>query len=153
MYIFNLKSFNDLSNAELYEILQLRETVFVVEQNCVYHDIDGIDSSCQHIFATTKNTKKIIAYARLVPANLKFETPSIGRVICHQNYRSQGLGKALMQQAIITCYQLYGKRNIKISAQVYLRKFYRDLGFEEISEPYDEDGIEHVDMILENFQS
>jgi ElaA protein len=145
---FTVKAFKDLSVEELYEILQLRETIFVVEQNCVYHDIDGLDKHCFHLFARDHDSQKIIAYARLVPPDLKFDVPSIGRVICDKNYRGKGLGKALMNKAIEETIHLFKTKAIKISAQTYLDIFYGLLGFKPISECYDEDGIAHVDMLL-----
>ena len=147
MYQFTVKAFKDLTVDELYAILQLRETIFVVEQNCVYHDIDGIDQHCFHLFSLEPETQKIIAYARLVPADMKFDVPSIGRVICDINYRGKSLGKALMVKANEKTLQLFNTKTIKISAQTYLLKFYSALGFTSISACYDEDGIEHVDMI------
>jgi ElaA protein len=150
MFEFTIKAFKDLSVDELYQILQLREEVFVIEQNCIYNDIDGIDKNCFHLFAVDQRAIKIIAYARLVPAGIKFEVPSIGRVICHPNYRKLGLGKALMSKAITETKELFKIDIIKISAQTYLFNFYNSLGFKAISEAYDEDGIEHVNMILED---
>jgi len=149
LYQFTVKAFKDLSVDELYKILQLRETVFVVEQNCIYNDIDGIDAHCFHLFALDKETQSFIAYARLVPAKIKFDVPSIGRVISDKNYRGKGLGKALMKNAIDETMQLFKTNSIKISAQTYLFKFYVNLGFKPIGVPYDEDGIEHVDMLLD----
>lgn len=149
MYHFTIKAFKDLNVNELYSILQLRETVFVVEQNCIYNDIDGIDEHCFHLFAQHHETKKIIAYARLVPATIKFDVPSIGRVITDVKHRKSGLGKALMTKAIEKNIALFETNSIKISAQTYLFKFYSSFGFKAIGKPYDEDGIEHVDMILE----
>ncbi len=146
---FTVKAFEDLSVGELYEILQLRETIFIVEQNCIYHDIDELDKQCFHVFTRDKNDQKIIAYARLVPASLKFDVPSIGRVICDKNYRGKSIGKSLMNKAIEEIRQLFKSNAIKISAQTYLFKFYSNLGFKPIGAPYDEDGIEHVDMLLD----
>lgn len=148
MFQFQLKSFEELSVDEVYNILQLRENVFVIEQNCVYQDIDGIDKQCFHLFATDDDSQKLIAYARLVPANIKFDAPSIGRVITDKNYRGQGSGKALMQKAIEASIEIFKSDSIKISAQTYLFNFYSSFGFKPISPPYDEDGIEHVDMLL-----
>ncbi len=149
MYQFTVKAFKDLTVEELYEILQLRETIFVVEQNCVYHDIDGLDKHCFHLFTLDQEAQKIVAYARLVPANKKFDVPSIGRVISDEKYRGRGLGKSLMNKAIEETMHLFKTNAIKISAQTYLINFYSSLGFKPISAPYDEDGIEHVDMLLE----
>lgn len=148
MFEFTVKAFKDLSVEELYQILQLREDVFVVEQNCIYHDIDGIDKNCYHLFIIDQKSKEIISYARLVPANIKFDVPSIGRVISNKNYRGLGLGKALISKAMEETKQLYKTDVIKISAQTYLFNFYSSLGFKAISEAYDEDGIEHVDMLV-----
>jgi ElaA protein len=149
---FTIKNFKDLSIEELYEILQLRANVFIIEQNCIYHDIDGLDTACFHLFARDHDVQKIIAYARLVPQNLKFDVPSIGRVITDINYRNIGLGKALMNRAIVETCKLFETNKIKISAQTYLFNFYNSFGFEPISERYDEDGIEHVDMLLNDIR-
>jgi ElaA protein len=148
VYTFTLKHFKDLTVDELYAILQLREAVFVVEQNCVYQDIDGLDEQCYHLFALSDESKKIIAYARLVPVNSKFDVPSIGRVISNAAYRNLGLGKALMTKAIDETWKLFECNSIKIAAQMYLLNFYSNFGFKPISDPYDEDGIEHLDMLL-----
>ena len=149
MFQFKIKAFKDLSVDELYAILQLRETVFVVEQNCVYHDIDNIDQACYHLFSVDQITEKIIAYTRLVPANIKFDVPAIGRLISDKSYRGKGLGRALMVKSIEETCRIFNTNVIKISAQTYLLNFYSSLGFKPISETYDEDGIEHVDMVLE----
>jgi len=149
VFQFKIKAFKDLTVDELYAILQLRETVFVVEQNCVYHDIDNIDQVCYHLFSVDQNTEKIIAYTRLVPANIKFDVPAIGRLISDKSYRGKGLGRALMVKSIEETCRLFNTNVIKISAQTYLLNFYSSLGFKPISETYDEDGIEHVDMVLE----
>lgn len=148
MFEFSIKAFKELSVDELYSILQLREAVFIIEQHCLYTDIDNIDQQCYHVFALQKDAAKINAYARLVPPDLKFDVPSIGRVIIDESQRGKGLGKALMQKAIQETFVLFNTNTIKISAQTYLLKFYSDLGFTPISKAYDEDGIEHIDMVL-----
>jgi len=149
VFKFTLKAFHELSVDELYSILQLRENVFVLEQNCVYNDIDNKDQDCFHLYASIVDSNEIIAYARLVPAKIKFDEPSIGRVISDKKHRGLGLGKALMTKAIEETKLKFDTNKIKISAQTYLFKFYSSLGFKSISEPYDEDGIEHVDMLAE----
>lgn len=149
MFQFKIKAFKDLTVDELYAILQLRETVFVVEQNCIYNDIDNIDQACYHLFSEDQNAEKIIAYTRLVPANIKFDVPAIGRLISDKSYRGKGLGRALMEKSIRETCRIYNTSVIKISAQTYLLDFYSSLGFKSISETYDEDGIEHVDMVIE----
>ena len=151
MFQFKVKAFKDLTVDELYAILQLRETVFIVEQNCIYNDIDNLDQVCYHLFSEDQNTGKIIAYTRLVPANVKFDVPAVGRLISDKNYRGKGLGRALMVKSIEEVCRLFNTNVVKISAQTYLLNFYVSLGFKPISQPYDEDGIEHVDMILEKW--
>ena len=151
MFQFKVKAFKDLTVDELYAILQLRETVFIVEQNCIYNDIDNLDQVCYHLFSEDQNTGKIIAYTRLVPANIKFDVPAVGRLISDKNYRGKGLGRALMVKSIEEVCRLFNTNVVKISAQTYLLNFYISIGFKPISQPYEEDGIEHVDMILEKW--
>lgn len=141
--MFILKSFSQLSCLELYQILQLRVNVFVVEQNCPYSEIDGKDITALHLFA--KQDDVVIAYARILPSDDNL--PKIGRVVVHQNYRNRNLGKQLMTTAIFECRQRFGG-DIYISAQCYLKKFYGSLGFVAISDEYLEDDIPHIDMQL-----
>jgi len=127
---------------ELYAITTLRERVFVVEQSCVYLDADGVDPQCRHLWAEDA-TRAIHAYCRLVPAGVKYAEASIGRVITAPEARGSGLGKELMQRALAAL----GTVPIKLGAQAHLEKFYGDLGFVRTSEPYDEDGIPHIEML------
>ena len=150
MFQFKVKAFKDLTVDELYAILQLRETVFVVEQNCIYNDIDNLDQVCYHLFSEDQYTGKIIAYTRLVPANIKFDVPAVGRLISDKNYRGKGLGRALMMKSIEETCRLFNTNVVKISAQTYLLNFYVSIGFKPISQPYDEDGIEHIDMLWQS---
>ena len=150
MFQFKVKAFKDLTVDELYAILQLRETVFVVEQNCIYNDIDNLDQVCYHLFSEDQNTGKTIAYTRLVPANIKFDVPAVGRLISDKNYRGKGLGRALMMKSIEETCRLFNTNVVKISAQTYLLNFYVSIGFKPISQPYDEDGIEHIDMLWQS---
>ena len=145
---FELKHFDALGNTELYALLKLRSTVFVVEQNCVYLDIDGEDQNSYHLFAKAQDNTTIIACARIIPPKANNLLCSIGRVANHIDYRNKGLGRLLMYQAIAACYSLFGEQTIKISAQLYLLKFYESFGFVPIGEPYEEDGIPHVAMLL-----
>ena len=140
------KHFNDLSPAELYAVMKLRSEVFVVEQNCIYLDADGKDEQCHHLMGYMEN--ELIAYARLVPANVAFPPISIGRVVTSPAHRSIGAGRQLMTKAISECYALFGEQPIKIGAQLYLEKFYRSFGFKQSGEGYDEDGIPHIPMVL-----
>ena len=140
-----LKRFDELTPYQLYAILQLRNEVFVVEQNCVFQDADDKDQKCYHLMGFNDN--KLVAYTRLAPPRLIYEHPSIGRVITSPLVRGKGVGIKLMQQSIDTVYDLFGKKDIKIGAQVYLKKFYSSFGFEPASEVYLEDGIEHLYMV------
>ena len=141
-----VKAFNDLSAGELYTILKLRNEVFIVEQNCVYLDTDNKDLKCYHLMLLN-NDNELIAYARLVPPGLSFDEMSIGRVVTSPKARGKGAGRQLMNIAIENCTDIFGEGSIKIGAQAYLSKFYTSLGFNEVGEIYDEDGIPHIDMI------
>lgn len=143
--IWHSKAFNELTVNELYAILQLRNQVFVVEQECPYLDIDGKDSQCQHLWATFDN--KIAAYARIVPAGVNFEQAAIGRVISNPVFRGYGFGRELIQQAINYIEQTLGKQPIMLDAQTYLIKFYQSFGFNVVSEVYLEDNLPHVNML------
>jgi ElaA protein len=139
------KTFNELTVAELYRILQLRSEVFVVEQNCVYLDADGKDPSCYHFCGWLHD--QLVAYCRVVPPGVSYDEASIGRVLTHPAHRKDGYGKQLMQKAIKKTYALYPDASIKIGAQQYLLQFYGELGFKVVSEPYLEDNIPHVLML------
>ncbi len=140
------KPFNQLSVKELYAILQLRAQVFVVEQQCAYQDMDGKDPAGYQLMAWKGN--KLIAVTRILPPGISYPEPSIGRVVVHPEERREGLGTELMERSINECYLLFGRRPIKIGAQLYLKKFYESMGFVQCSEVYDEDGIDHIKMIL-----
>jgi ElaA protein len=140
-----LKKFEDLSPYQLYSILQLRNEVFVVEQDCVFQDADDKDQNSYHLMGF--NGKKLVAYTRLVPAGEIYQQPSIGRVVTSPSVRGKGIGKELMIESISTVEKLFGRHPIKIGAQLYLKKFYNALGFEQVSDIYLEDGIEHIYMI------
>ncbi len=141
-----LKKFDELSNHELYSILQLRAQVFVVEQLCTYQDMDNIDENAWHLFSVEDG--KTIAYARLIPPGLSYPTASIGRVIVEINKRKNKLGKELMLKAVENTQLLFNTNEITISAQVYLLKFYNELNFKEEGEEYLEDNIPHIKMKL-----
>ncbi|MFV0606879.1 MAG: GNAT family N-acetyltransferase [Niabella sp.] len=139
------KPFQHLTVQELYAILQLRSAIFVVEQNCVYQDLDGLDEYSHHLLAMKND--KLAAHARLLPPGVSYPEQSIGRIVVKQEERANGLGKDLLLQSIANSYRLFGNKPIKIGAQVYLKKFYESFGFEQCSEVYDEDGIEHIKML------
>jgi ElaA protein len=140
-----LKKFEELTPYQIYTILQLRNEVFVIEQNCVFQDADDKDQNSFHLMGSYNN--KLVAYTRLVPPGEIYEQPSIGRVVTSSSVRGSGVGKELMQQSINAVHRLFGIQPIKIGAQLYLKKFYASLGFEQTSNVYLEDGIEHIYMI------
>lgn len=141
---FQIKRFNELSLSELYNVLQLRSEVFVVEQNCVYQDIDGKDQKALHLIGTFGD--EIVAYVRIFKPGDYFEEASIGRVVVKQSHRDKKLGYDLMQEAIRATKSELNETNITISAQLYLKKFYENLGFIQTSEMYLEDDIPHIQM-------
>lgn len=144
---FRFKHFDQLTIEELYDLLQLRSEVFVVEQNCVYQDIDDKDRHGFHLLGFIEN--QLVACARILPKGISDKDySSIGRVCTKLSHRQLGLGKKLMQQAILHSHERYPNTKIKISAQSYLLKFYSELGFEAIGEEYLEDGIPHRSMTL-----
>lgn len=140
-----LKAFNDLTVHELYQVIRLRNEVFVVEQNCVFQDADNVDQQCHHLMG--REGDLLAAYVRIVPPGLCFPEPSIGRVVSSPEARGKGAGRALMEEAIRQTCKLYGAQPIQIGAQLYLEKFYQSLGFEQAGPGYLEDGIEHIHMI------
>ena len=140
-----IKRFEALTTNELYAILRLRSEVFVVEQDCVYQDLDDKDKKALHVMGWYDNT--IVAYTRIFDVKLYFNEASIGRVVVNKKYRSKGFGIDIMIASINAIKKHYNQTQIKISAQTYLIKFYNNLGFKEQGKPYLEDGIPHTAMI------
>ncbi|HEX8563996.1 MAG TPA: GNAT family N-acetyltransferase [Flavobacterium sp.] len=141
---WKIKRFNELSAAELYDFMRLRSEVFVVEQNCVYQDIDGKDYRALHLIGDFQG--KTVGYARLFDSGDYFENASIGRVVVDATFRDRKWGHELVQRAISAIDAYYNKTQITISAQQYLQKFYEQHGFAAVGEIYDEDGIPHIRM-------
>ncbi|MCU0336105.1 MAG: GNAT family N-acetyltransferase [Chitinophagaceae bacterium] len=142
-----LAPFHELTNDQLYALLRLRSEVFVVEQNCVFLDMDNKDQYCYHLLGF--GAGELLAYTRLVPVGVAYDDyPSIGRVVSSPQARGMGIGRLLMQQSIEALHQLWGQQPIKIGAQCYLRSFYESLGFVQCGPVYDEDGIDHMPMLL-----
>jgi ElaA protein len=141
---FITKPFQELNTTELYNILQLRAEVFVVEQDCVYQDLDFKDQKALHVFGLKEN--KIIAYTRIFKPGDYFKNASIGRVIVEENQRKYGYGHDLMKASITAIKDHFNVAIITISAQVYLRKFYEYHGFKKVGDAYLEDGIPHIRM-------
>jgi len=144
-------SFENLSTLDLYEIMKVRQEVFVVEQDCVYQDSDDLDKTAWHLvgWKAGSDGRKVVAYLRVVWPGEKFKEPSIGRVLTVLSERGTGLGKALTSEALKRISTEYPGASIRISAQKYLERFYSDFAFKTVSEPYDEDGIPHIEMIRE----
>tara|TARA_B100000745_G_C19925513_1_gene311322 strand:+ start:16 stop:462 length:447 start_codon:yes stop_codon:yes gene_type:complete len=139
------KTFKDLTTKELYNLLQLRSEVFVVEQDCVYQDLDGKDEKALHIIGEKDN--KIVAYTRVFKPGDYFTEASIGRVVVSKEERQHKYGYDIMEASIKAVKDYFNETKIKLSAQTYLKQFYNNLGFKEKGEEYLEDGIPHVAMI------
>ena len=144
MITFKIKRFNKLSTVELYSLLQLRSEVFVVEQNCVYQDIDGKDEKAIHVLGYYNDD--LVAYSRLFNKGYYFEEASIGRVVVSPKFRDKKFGHDLMRISIETINKIFNETAITISAQEYLKKFYESNGFVQTSEMYLEDDIPHIQM-------
>jgi ElaA protein len=143
---WTLKKFEELTPAELYAIMQLRNEVFVVEQNCVYQDADNKDQKSFHFMGWDNTT--LVAYTRIIPQGISYTEASIGRVVSSPKYRGTGAGRTLMQLSINNTFKLFNCNAIKIGGQLYLKKFYESLGFVQCSDQYLEDNIPHIEMIL-----
>jgi ElaA protein len=140
------KSFGELTTEELYRILRLRSEVFVVEQNCVFLDMDNKDQVCDHLMGWRED--QLLGYSRIVPPGISYEESSIGRIVSSPAARRLGIGRDLLVKSIQTLYRLHGKRDIRIGAQYYLKEFYESFGFVQTGEIYPEDGINHIEMLL-----
>ena len=142
---FYYRSYNDLTKRELFDIYFLRQEVFIVEQNCVYQDIDQKDHYSYHLMAY--DNEILVAYLRIVHPGISYDEPSIGRVLTKIGYRGRGISKSIMQSAIQKVRDVYKHSNIRISAQEYLIPFYTSLNFESVGEVYLEDDIPHIEMM------
>ncbi len=140
-------SLSQFSPEHLHAVLQLRQNVFIIEQDCIYPDIDELDSISEHLLLFIES--KLAGYLRVVPAGEKFKEISLGRIVIDENFRGKGLGKKLVQKGISILEQK-GVDKIRIEAQLYLEVFYTDLGFVTKSSPYDVDGIPHIEMLYKS---
>jgi len=139
-----IKSFEELNKAELYQIIQLRIAVFIVEQDCPYPDLDDMDQDAQHLWI--EDAGEIVCYLRVNPAGSRFLEPSLGRIVTKKSHRNRGLAEKLIKKAIdLVCEK--ESRAIRISAQCYLEKYYEKFGFIKASEEYLEDNIPHIEML------
>lgn len=145
MIDISVKLFSELDTQELYEILQLRSEVFVVEQDCVYQDIDGKDEKALHLLAY--KDEKLVGYTRIFKPGDYFDEASIGRVVVKEKERQYGFGYDIMNASIEAIKKYFKTSEIRISAQTYLKRFYNNLGFKEVGEEYLEDGIPHINML------
>ncbi|WP_461533971.1 GNAT family N-acetyltransferase [Sinomicrobium sp.] len=145
MLSISVKSFDELGLQELYDILQLRSEVFVVEQDCVYQDLDGKDAYALHLIG--KKDDEVVAYTRIFKPGMYFEEASIGRVVVRESYRQYGYGHEIIKASISAISTHFSEERIRISAQEYLLKFYEKHGFKQIGKGYLEDGIPHIAMI------
>lgn len=143
--LVKIATFEELSLQELYNILQLRSEVFVVEQDCVYQDIDGKDQKALHVLGIA--SEKLVAYTRIFPPGVYFSEAAIGRVIVRENYRKNSYGHEILQASVKAIEERFHTGRIKLSAQTYLTKFYESHGFRQTGKGYLEDGIPHIAMI------
>lgn len=144
---WKIKTFSELTARELYDILRMRSEIFVAEQRSPYNDVDGADLSAWQIFAYDGGV--LAASMRVLPPGAAYETLAMGRVAAAREFRGRGLARAMMERAITFVRDELGESVVTIGAQLYLTEFYRSLGFAEISEPYDDEGVMHVDMRLD----
>ena len=139
-------AFDDFTPRHLYDVLKLRQDIFIIEQDCIYDDIDGLDDKSEHILLHRVDGE-IIGYLRIVPPDIKFREHSLGRIVVKKGFRGRGLGKKLVEKGIDRV-RRGGTPGIRIEAQAHLEKFYKNIGFSTVSEMYSVDGISHVQMML-----
>lgn len=142
---WKIKRFEELKLKEMYEILALRNEIFIVEQECPYQDCDGKDEKSYHLFA--EENGEIVAYSRIIEKGVSYDEISIGRVTVKKSYRGKGISREMLSKAIEFIEKDLKETEIKIQAQAYLLNFYKSFGFKEVSEEYLEDNIPHIDMV------
>lgn len=142
---FTIRHFNDLSPHELYAFIRLRQEVFVLEQNCLYGDLDGKDLKSWHLFCTHNN--EMVGYCRILPPGISYDEASIGRVVSSGKYRGYKIGMQLMERAMVFISEQFPGADTRISAQSYLEKFYEKYGFKRVGPDYLEDDIPHAEML------
>jgi len=142
-----IKKFSELSSDLLYKIIEARIDVFVVEQNCPYKECDNKDQDSFHLFYLDQG--QIAAYLRIIPAEISYQEPSIGRVLVKKEYRRKGLGLKMTREALAFIREEFGSNTVRISAQEYILDLYQSLGFKVVSEKYLEDGIPHYEMLCQ----
>jgi ElaA protein len=145
MLTWRFAPFDKLTPREVHDLFEARVGVFVLEQKCAFQDVDGVDPQCWHLLG--REDGPLLAYCRIVPPGIKYPEPSIGRVLTTAAGRKTGAGRELMREAVARTNALWPGQAIRIGAQRYLERFYGDYGFVKASEPYDEDGIVHIEMV------
>ncbi|MCC4240454.1 GNAT family N-acetyltransferase [Thalassospira povalilytica] len=146
--------FDAMTPHQIHSLLQLRQQIFIIEQDCIFPEIDGLDPLCTHLLAVDKaaNGRDVLAAARIVAPGVdpghaeQGDRPAIGRVVTSEKLRGQGIGRTLMTRAIDVCAQEFGGKPIYLNAQLYLKAFYQSLGFVQFGDVYEEDGIPHICM-------
>lgn len=146
MITWYTKSFEELTNNELYAILRKRFTVFIMEQGVIGEDLDDYDQKALHLYGVDEKGQ-VVAYTRIFGPGVKYAQAAFGRVLTAKEVRGAGIGKELMRRTLVVIEERFGKVPVKISAQAYLLKFYNELGFKQVSEVYDDHGLEHIDMV------
>lgn len=141
----HVTDFSSLKAIEVYQILKLRQDIFIIEQDCIYEDIDNLDQQSEHLMLFSD--KKLAAYARLVPPGVKFSEYSIGRITVNRHWRGKQIGRKLVEKSIQILKEKK-ERVIKIEAQEYLQVFYESIGFKKVSSTYPIDGIPHIEMTI-----
>ena len=142
---WKLKRFNELEIEEIYKILMIRNKVFIVEQKCAYQDCDNKDKNSYHLYLDDNG--EIVAYLRILEKGISYEETSIGRLLVNKKYRNNGIAREMITKAINFIEETLMQTQVRISAQVYLIKFYTSIGFKEVSKPYLEDDIPHIEML------
>lgn len=142
---FKVKKFNELTTEELYKILRVRNEVFVVEQTCIYQDCDNKDHNSYHLYVEEEN--EVVGYLRIVNKGISYDEISIGRVLVKETHRNKGLSRRMMLEGIKFIEENLNSTEIRLSGQVYIKRFYESLGFKQVSEEYLEDNIPHVEML------
>jgi ElaA protein len=143
------QSFSQISGADLYSVLAARQQVFILEQRCLYPDMDGLDLRAHHLLGwhTIDGRRQLAAYLRCLAPGAKYAEMSLGRVLTTAQHRSTGIGRQLVLKGIAQAQQQHPGHRIRIGAQLYLERFYTDLGFQSVSDPYNDDGIMHIEML------
>ncbi|RIU89055.1 GNAT family N-acetyltransferase [Oceanobacillus picturae] len=145
---WHTKAFSELTTTELYKLLKARTDVFVVEQNCAYPELDNLDQESMHLYLEEEG--EVAALVRIIPAGNKYTEASIGRVMVVNKFRGKGYARDVMEKALQFITEEWKESRIKIQAQEYLKAFYQSFGFKQMTEPYLDDGILHIDMIWES---